>query len=435
MIDTNPSLRIFSSVLDGKTYIEDITSIIENYRHSTRLQGGYWQATFDIINLEEKDLLKWFYEYLGNHFECSIGSGVIFEGMIYDITMVLNGIARNTSLFDLINYSKVSYIDGDDTVQQSAWASNTESAGDYGRKEEWIGMDGFPQTTAERRRDQVLLDYQWPQTVAIGQAPKDNVLQVTVCGYVWASNWRYTTTADDSDDTVDDWITDILGTDLTEFLVLGKVQANTTPVKKKVDVPERCWDLINELTAIGDGTNPFRSYVEIGRSFVYEEISNTPEYYIKDGLIYGSIGSSVEVNHWQIQPAVMRDLEYPRARKESGSWFQDARDFLINEVVMDLKSGISFSADHIEESDLLKPSQEYTQQLADWDEQARREAEALANQKPERTGHWFLTMGWSKAEKLKWSKDEFIKKKRQWYKRRKTPKHLRKKKGTKGWRD
>lgn len=111
-------------------------------------------------------------------------------------------------------------------------------------------------------------------------------LDVTVCGYVHAANWKFLTANTGSAGDASTWINTVITTDLTEFHAVGRIQANTLSVSRtKVD-DMRAWDEIAKITALGDATyNPWRAYVDNDRKIYYEQMPQSPQYYLRSGVV------------------------------------------------------------------------------------------------------------------------------------------------------
>lgn len=188
------SLRLFSSLLGDGAFITDLSKTALGWRRSIRLQGGYWQGMFTVLGKIDK-LQQFFYEYLGYHVQEKVGGLVTWEGMVYEIDLEVNGVKRRRSLDLTSNHISATYINHlNDAVSTTTTAMDDQSIARYGRKEELLILDGFPLQAIEARRDTALAELAWPWSRAVGiRAPRIPVLNVSVCGYAFTMNWRYTT--------------------------------------------------------------------------------------------------------------------------------------------------------------------------------------------------------------------------------------------------
>lgn len=389
---------------------------IVSYRQVTKRMGGYWTCNFT-LKADKQRLLDWFYQLLGQQVRCHISDLTCWMGMVYDTTLYLGNMTRIRSFEDMVNAVKSTYIDDDGNVQNSSFSVNQSSIDEFGRKEEIITLDQFDQTAAEQRRDTYLKDYAFPYPIAIGSnfSPTPT-LEVMACGYAWTANWKYvsTTTLTGASDDVDGFLNAIITNDV-EFLTLGKIQTNTTPTKRAADIPIRAWDLITDLTSLGDSNyDPYKSYVDENKRFYYEELDFGARYSLRDQKVYGGVGSSIETNPWLIEPAVCRDLDYPVSRAEYNSPYSDARDFYIDEVEVRMGGEVTFKTIDFDEGEIITAQQEYARWMDEYEEKSSKVGSGASSVgQPERlnwkrkiglepgTPEWDKAMGATPAEKKK----------------------------------
>jgi hypothetical protein len=361
-------------IYGAPVFVRNISQEATGWRRSIRRDGGYWMGSFT-ISADPIHLGQFFNEYLGYHFE-EIAGNKTWEGLIYEMDLTINGITRNRSLDMMYNYVSVKYNDDSDAAQNSAAESNAASISRYGRREELLLLDNYPQTAAEQYRDTYLREHAWPWARVVGvklqekgaKRKIEDRLEVSVAGYIFTANWRFETVGDDTDDDVSTWITDIVATDC-EYLQTGAIVANTTQVRKETNMPERAWDVIAELTDLGglDAFSfavPYRFYVDNDRRAFYEQISTTPLYSIRDGGLYTGPGGNALVSPWKVRPGVVRDLDYPGRKLEIDTWLDDGRDFYVSEV--EFGDGFShpvLKTDYFEESEGLAAQQENIQDM------------------------------------------------------------------------
>lgn len=359
-------LKLFTSVLAGKNFVKSLTQEALNWRRTIRLNGGYWQGTFRIV-APMGTLVDYFYNWLGWHFEESVQGVTSWEGMIYEMVLNTPNASRVKSLDKLYNHCRVKYVDSGGADQITAAADLDASLARYGQREAIEDVGEFDATAAAARRDTYLKEYGWPwarpQASGMGEEAS---LDVTVCGYVFTANWRHTTQADDATDTVHDFISDILTNDCAEFLTVGTLGANTTSVERSVDDYTRAWELIQKLVKVGDASgNIYRAYVRSDRKFYYEQLNKTgPENYIVKGMIAGRLDASEALNPWFVQPGVFRDMDTPLSYTEEGSYLNNARDMIVEEVSCGMNSGLTWQALDYSESAQLAAFQEYAKESA-----------------------------------------------------------------------
>lgn len=360
------SLRMFHPVLAGGAFLEDLSKpVAPTWRRSIRRDGGYWRGSFTLTGDRDR-LALFFHERLAAHIEEKYGGFKTWEGLVYEMDLTLDGSTRRRSLDLLSNYVTATYINTIGDINTSTAAQNEASIARYGRREELLTLDGYPQTASEKRRDTWLKENAWPWARPVGalRGMGSDQLTVTVCGYVFTANWRYTSVGDGTIGYVSTYISEMVETDC-EFLTGGTISENTLGVKKEASIPSRTYDVISEQAGLGDASgNPWRFWVDNDRRANYKMIETTPSYYLRGGELYGSAGGSQAAVPWTVKPSVVRDMNYPISRAEYSGWLPDARDFYIEEVEAG-PGGLALKTELFEESEILAAQQAYQQALED----------------------------------------------------------------------
>ena len=256
---------------------------------------------------------------------------------------------------DIVNEAGWAVVDASNDISPDS--ADSHSIDRYGRKEEMLLLDNYPEDTAIAYRDAVLRQYNrpTPRTSSISRTGEAQ-LDVTVAGYVATMNWMYERAGDGSNDDLSDWLKDIIGTDFglseghggssttagdCQFIkyIGTTINSNTLKVNKKATINGRAWDTVRELVAIGiedpDDAGeyiPARGYVDAGRIFRYEAQSRTPVKYITDKGIYNQLGDTKPAIPWLIRPGVFRDFTYPSRRETPDSFLDREQDILVEEV-------------------------------------------------------------------------------------------------------
>lgn len=242
-----------------------------------------------------------------------------------------------------------------ETVYELDWAITEESIAQYGRREQILTSDDYPEDTAAAYRDTYLKSNGWPRprTVSISR-PTGTYIEVKACGYVFTANWLYTMAGDGSEGNISTWIAAMAGTDYglsdnhggtnldagdMEFLRAGQIDANTLQRRMAPDGHARPWDIIaggqDSLVALGDASgNPWRCWVGPGRQLHYQQVDTDPQFYLKPDGIYDTIGARTPTSPWLIDPSVIRDLTSPRGSAHPGSFLQSRQDSWVEEVEM-----------------------------------------------------------------------------------------------------
>jgi hypothetical protein len=105
------NLRVRSSVLDasGPKFQMDLTRYNTGWRRSTRAQGGYWQGSFRLTGQSEQKLQNWFETWLGYDVLETSGGAASWQGMIYEMDLMIAGVRRRRSLDLMSNAIKTTY--------------------------------------------------------------------------------------------------------------------------------------------------------------------------------------------------------------------------------------------------------------------------------------------------------------------------------------
>ena len=257
-----------------------------------------------------------------------------------------------------------------EVVQTSDWAVESSSINRYGRKEETLVYDRYPQATTEAVRDKTLAEQAWPWPRPAGMTtPGAAQLQVRACGYIFTASWLTVAEGDGADHDLDHWIRAMLGSAFglssnhggavrgagdCQFLMAGNLAQNTLQVTEETTMPERPWDRMRELAELGgSGGAPWRLWCDAGRLVHYQPVSTTPRYYMRDGRFYEAVSAQQPAAPWLLRPGVVRNMDYPVARTEPGSWLSDSRDIYVDEFEVDEDGQVTPKPVDYSEADLL----------------------------------------------------------------------------------
>lgn len=204
----------------------------------------------------------------------------------------------------------------------------------YGIKEKIItGYDS--KAEAERAAAHYVAAHGWPTVEReSGQAGSEPYLDVTVCGYVFTSMWQLAPAGTQSGATLTVQANALL--DAWQYVDTRAVKAGAAAAYTWLDEKRRTIrEAFNALVMV-DPDDPFRLHMNAGRRATFEPISNEPVLFLQDGQFYASRGGRKarlrQVADRQLQPGVCRDLDYPVTAVQPGSFFEDGRDFLLDEI-------------------------------------------------------------------------------------------------------
>lgn len=336
-------LKLQTPVKDGApVYVMDLTGWAEGWRRSTRSRGGYWQGDFTLAG-DVDELAAFFYEFLGYHVAETSGGSPTWEGMVYEMELTVGGASRRRSLDTMANSITTLYSYDDGTgkqVKSTSSSADTNSIARYGQREELRIVSGQPTAAAESARDSYLKEFAfpWARPVGVSSRGREPSLRVTVCGYVFTINWQFISRPETpaAEDDLSTWVSEII-VNSCPFLTAGSITPNAIQVVKMNEMEYlRSWDTIDKLVDLGIGSPPVpaRAWVYGGRKFNYGIVDNAVQYYWRGGELRSSAGSSTSVNPWAVRPGVVRDMDYPVRKKETGAWLADVRDMYMEEVEM-----------------------------------------------------------------------------------------------------
>lgn len=362
-----PNLDVLLYDLTGTAFIAALPREA-TWRHSIRRNGGFWQASGEWTG-DQGPLCNAFQTWLGYCVRERSGGQQTWEGLVYELELVIGGERRRRTL-DLVRNAVLTTYQDAGVVAETAYATQAQSITRYGRQEERLMLDNYPLATAEDYRDSFLKERAWPWPRPVGmEKPGEVKLTLRACGYVFTANWMFVEEGDGTADDLDDWLQEIVGTATglsanhggavagagdCQFLTVGSVSANTLQVNKASSSPVRAWDVLQELAALGDASgNAWSVWVDLGQLVHYQMVTTTPRYFLRGGALYDSPGTRNAVNPWTVRPAVVRNMDYPLRVVETGSLLADARDSLIEEVEVDSTGKITLRPTAMLESDIL----------------------------------------------------------------------------------
>ena len=354
------TLTLWTPVKQGQQFVRDITAEAEGWQRSIRLNGGYWIGKYTVRGKTLAELTDMFYNLLGWHVQESVQGVMSWEGMIYEMVLNTPNASRVKSFDQMYNLGRVKYIDGAGADQLSSVYSQATSRDRYGSRV-FIGDVGkLGSTAAETLGATYLAEHAWPWARPQASGRADTVsLDITVCGYIFTANWRWSYVVADTTSTIHDEIQSIVTTFCDDYLLEGTLAANTTSIERIVGDDEPGWMLMHKMVKAGDASgNLYRAFVGSGRRFYYEQVSKTPQYYIVKGQIQSSVAAAETINPWTVQPGVFRDMDFPVSTTEPGSYLDDVRDMIVEEVTCGVNSGLSWQALDFSESEQLAALQD-----------------------------------------------------------------------------
>lgn len=383
------ALTLYQSAKAGTpVFYGDITAAAQNWQRSIAAQGGALDGSFRIVGPLHQ-LQGWFYNRLGWHVE-EVAGGKTWAGLVYEMDLTYLGSTRRRSLDNVYNYVKTHYEDGG-TPADTTVAQDAGSIARYGRRENILSLTDYPLAAANQIRDLHLRQHAVPQPLALTASVTqgESYLDVTVMGYWKTMSWRYSSIQTGTTTDVSAYVNSLVTADCTDYLTVGAIRANTVRVKNSTTDPQRVWDVLQELVALGGNRSsvayPWRLYVDNSRRVWYEEINTTPMYAIRDDGIHSYAGGG-RVSPRQVVPGVMRDMRYPVVRVEAGSWLADARDTWVERVTVDADGKPRLTTSLYDQTEILQAEMSYQYEQ---ERSAREELDRqIAKQRADEAANW-----------------------------------------------
>lgn len=320
--------------------IQNFTFLAKAWRRTIRAVGGYWLGSFRLFGADigRQELIKWYEEYLGNYVRETTFALTSWEGLIYEMMLILDGVQYRRTLDKEWFHNKVKVLYRDAGEQaDTGWSENTDSSDQYGEVQYIDAISEAVTAAATALRDTRLADFGFPRSRMVGglefgesRTTTTDSLQVTVAGYIATMNWRYRTSSIAAtavstalEDLVDD----------SEFVVAGTVDTNSMNVDVDCVTPQRLWDAIETIIRQGDASgNRWVGGVYEDREFDYNQGASEVEYYIRNGLLINQAGSPVIPS--LLKPDfILRNANAPAGGTPiGGNVWDDPRNAWITEV-------------------------------------------------------------------------------------------------------
>jgi hypothetical protein len=336
------TLRMFTSVAQGKQPIGTITADVFDWKRSKTFVGTDWRGTFKMRG-PQTVLEKLFYEGLGYHIQEHSYGGRTWIGFIWEMDLVTPGgrraRRRRRSYDTLFNYVRCDYTDpADGTTGSTSWYSDNASIARYGRKEEILQRNLNATNAAEAAQEFLELSSGASPTLVSFEGNVDEpILEVTLAGYITTASFRFTLTTDNSASTVSNWVTAVVNTDC-EFLSPLKIDTNSRSIQRSLTTPTRALTLLEDLLSLRDGSgNSFNIVTNPDRKLSYKQLSNSPIGQIRGGVFHTMSGQNLEDVPRIMQAGIYRDSDYLAGIKgqtvlTSNTFFATPADFLLETV-------------------------------------------------------------------------------------------------------
>ena len=333
---TDPELYIISS---GGADLERFTDAAQEYRCSKRWQGGHWDASWwlplDPDNgLDEDYLRDWFNNRLFLAHQARLSNKVVWDGLLWSMELTIEGETERRDVGSVFNALAGVYTNASDNTTYDTGFSLADNVRLYGQRQEIIVKNfvSAAEAAAAVASNLKLLSDDNPQPIGINPNAKDG-LRVQAVGKCFTINNRFVTAGDDSTDDMSQYVREIIQGDCDQ-VTPGNIQSNTLQRRKSVQGYVRAWDALMEMVDAGDGTNPWRLWVTLGR--VNYTIADPTPVMFWNGRAGGITHPNGNRSPWLIEPGVLRNLTQRAGTRPSDSFLTDARDRMVYELEMSM---------------------------------------------------------------------------------------------------
>lgn len=299
---TTPNILLFDRPKRSSAFWGNLTRFADDWRHTTRTVGGYWDAKFTVDGVGLPQLVNYYSRWIGCLIEENTFGMTSWEGIIYQLDLLLDGKNYRITLDPAWwhNLTKVVYTDAEtDVPDVTAWATNQDSRDEFGDMEYVIIEGKLTAAGAEALAAAHNTEFAWPRSrlvggVTIGEAGTkigEDKLVVTCRGFWDTLNWEIETDSDT------DGVATLIANLVTaaQFVSEGRIELNPMITYQDCDTADqRIGDLIEDLIRQGDAANNvWQGGVYADKKFVYEQAPTTVEYYLREGRLVGKAGGAV----------------------------------------------------------------------------------------------------------------------------------------------
>ncbi len=368
MTDTY-SLNIYSSAKDGKAYIGECTDLAAGWRRSIRVQGGFWEGSFSIVDQPLSVCQQFFYNYRFAHFAEKSGSDVTWEGFISKMRLDDSGFTPRLDVtvcgyVFTLNWRLVTAGDGA-TGYASTWITdiiNTDVDAAF------VTLGRIADNTLTVYRDNKFKSFVWDELQKIAGLGDANAIPWHVyvdvgqkLNYNAISNSpRYFVRGGVVRDwDADDYYSAVQG-EYTNDSGASVTIAEITNASSIQRYGKRTYYL--SLSGVTAAAAAAKAATILKESAIPRPhaVGST-----EDLELVTESGEDLIESPWKIRPGVYRDAQnpvQPYTAVSSTDWLLSEGDFLVDEVEVSADSGISLRTSYADEADILEAQQEYQEE-------------------------------------------------------------------------
>lgn len=311
-----------------------------------------WRFVAGENGITERDLLYWFDNRLGNMIRADWAGARVWEGYVWEMTLLIDGVLYTQSLSDYASAVLGEYTDANGDRQYGEWQNNYEAASRYWQKELIISLSTATSTAGEdsdlnaeanERAAAWLEKVSSPYTTQVAYTTEDGAwLDVSCGGRIAVANNRWMFPWGDppgeghlwaTSTTVGDEIQRILDDYMPNLLTPVDIAANDTPTKIGVMTKTRAWDRLLELVSLrnSDGKH-YELIVEPDGAVVYRQVDTTPDYLRIPGRGIETLTGRIPT--WDARPGIIRTLDTAGGPAMPDTWLPDRNLVYAERVTM-----------------------------------------------------------------------------------------------------
>ena len=296
------SLHIHNKPAQGSQHIEGIDHLAEGWKRNKRAIGGDYTGSFKVTRLAMPQLTELYHSWLGNQIiETSYGIDS-WQGVIWEMDLIKNGIAYRRTLDPRYwhNRVKILFTNENNEKKTDDWSENTDSSDIYGEMEMIYSYGGMSAAGAAALQAKALAEFAWPKSrtaggITVGRnkhtGSRDG-LYVTCMGFWHTMNWQYYESDQDTT-AASTAISNMLST--AEFVTSGRIETNSLSINSEgSNISQRLGDLIEDIILQG-GVEPVSIWKGgvYQRRLNYEQVPTTVDYVYRNGVLETKTGGMV----------------------------------------------------------------------------------------------------------------------------------------------
>ena len=299
------TFKLFQPLATGSAFIEDVTELFrDSWNREALALGGDFRAAARFTG-SDATLERWLDQNLAGRVVENYGGLTAFEGLIWSITLVYNGLLIVKSLDTLFNKIAVYYSPSQGEPNTlTAFSSDADSVAAWGTRELLYRTTRYMSTSsAEALRDKLLAENKTPRAItaelAAWEPGQRGTVGIEVMGYSRTLDWQHlnvpitTAVTDDASDEIADALSG------ADFITAGAVSTNTIQIREELDY-RPAWQRIKEIAQAGDSSGDlWLAGCYQGRTLDYfEPTVTTPTYYVDvrkqdRGVFYDAAGNEI----------------------------------------------------------------------------------------------------------------------------------------------